>query len=35
MSINFTVVGGDLRIVKLAKMLAKDGKAILFFVKNY
>ena len=28
MSTNFTVVGGDLRIIKLAQMLAKDGNKI-------
>ncbi len=31
MSINFTVIGGDLRIVKLAKMLAKDGNKVFAF----
>ena len=25
MSTNFAIIGGDLRIIKLAKMLAKDG----------
>ena len=28
MSTNFTVVGGDLRIIKLAQMLANDGNTI-------
>ena len=28
MSTNFTVVGGDLRIIKLAKMLAEDGNKV-------
>lgn len=28
MSINFTAVGGDLRIIKLAKMLAADGNKV-------
>ena len=31
MSTNFTVVGGDLRIIKLAKMLADDGNKIYTF----
>ena len=31
MSTNFTVVGGDLRIIKLAKMLADDGNKIYAF----
>lgn len=28
MSTNFTIVGGDLRIIKLAKMLAEDGNEV-------
>ena len=28
MSTNFTVIGGDLRIIKLAKMLAEDGNQV-------
>lgn len=28
MSTNFTVIGGDLRMIKMAKMLAKDGNII-------
>ena len=28
MSTNFKVVGGDLRIIKLAKMLAEDGNKV-------
>ena len=28
MSTNFTVIGGDLRIIKLAKMLAEDGNKV-------
>ena len=28
MSTNFTVIGGDLRIIKLAKMLAEDGNMV-------
>ncbi len=28
MSTNFAIIGGDLRIIKLAKMLAKDGNTI-------
>jgi len=28
MSTNFTVVGGDLRIIKLTKMLASDGNKV-------
>ena len=31
MSTNFTVVGGDLRIIKLAKMLANDGNKVFTF----
>ena len=31
MSTNFTIIGGDLRIVKLAKMLAKDGNNVFTF----
>ena len=31
MSTNFTVVGGDLRIIKLAKMLADDWNKIYTF----
>ena len=28
MSENFAIIGGDLRIVKLARLLAKDGKTV-------
>ena len=28
MSTNFAIIGGDLRIIKLAKMLAKDGNKV-------
>ena len=28
MSTNFSVIGGDLRIIKLAKMLAEDGNNV-------
>ena len=28
MSTNFAVIGGDLRIIKLADMLAKDGNIV-------
>ena len=28
MSTNFAIVGGDLRIIKLANMLAKDGNTV-------
>lgn len=31
MSTNFTIVGGDLRIIKLAKMLANDGNKVFTF----
>ena len=31
MGTNFTIVGGDLRIVKLAQMLAKDGNKIFAY----
>ena len=31
MSTNFSVIGGDLRIIKLAKMLAEDGNKIYTF----
>lgn len=31
MSTNFAVIGGDLRIIKLAKMLAEDGNTIYTF----
>ena len=28
MSTNFSIIGGDLRIIKLAKMLAEDGNNV-------
>ena len=28
MSTNFAIIGGDLRIIELAKMLAKDGNKV-------
>ncbi len=31
MSTNFTIIGGDLRIIKLAKMLANDGNKVFTF----
>ena len=31
MSINFAVIGGDLRIIKLARMLAEDGNIVYTF----
>jgi len=31
MSTNFAIIGGDLRIIKLAKMLAKDGNKIYIY----
>ena len=31
MSTNFAIIGGDLRIIKLAKMLAIDGNTVYTF----
>ena len=31
MSTNFTIIGGDLRIIKLAKMLADEGNVVYTF----
>lgn len=31
MSVNFSVIGGDLRIIKLSKMLAKDGNKLYLY----
>ena len=31
MSTNFAVIGGDLRIIKLARMLAEDGNTVYTF----
>lgn len=31
MSVNFSVIGGDLRIIKLSKMLAKDGNKLYVY----
>ena len=28
MGINFTIIGGDLRIIKLARILSEDGRAV-------
>lgn len=31
MSTNFAIIGGDLRMVKLAQMLADDGNTVFTF----
>ena len=31
MSTNFAIIGGDLRIIKLAQMLAKDGNKVFTY----